>query len=160
MEDLVRMYAMSDGDPNGEPTELDPDRVEEFSDEDEEELETAGVHTSSDDDVEGEESVIPAEATPSSNPSAKRSAAKKTFAKRAAKKAPAKKAPAKKAPAKAAKKATKKVAKRSAAKRANPEPGAEGLQPRKLRPSAPENPLKEVIRWQLKRQQKRQPRRQ
>ena len=50
MEDLVKMYAMSDGDPNGEPTELDPDRVEDFGDEDEEELETASVLTSSDDD--------------------------------------------------------------------------------------------------------------
>ena len=31
MEDVVKMYAMSDGDPTGEPTELDPDQVEDFA---------------------------------------------------------------------------------------------------------------------------------
>ena len=31
MEDVFRMYAMSDGDPDGEPMELDPDQVEDFA---------------------------------------------------------------------------------------------------------------------------------
>ena len=45
MEDVIRMFAMSDGDPSGEPNELDPDRVEDFTDEDEEEVETASILT-------------------------------------------------------------------------------------------------------------------
>ncbi len=50
MEDKVKMYAMSDGNPTGEPDELDPDPVEDFADDDEEDVETAGILTSSDDD--------------------------------------------------------------------------------------------------------------
>jgi hypothetical protein len=50
MEEVVSMYAMSDGDPTGEPKEMDPDRVEDFADEEEEEVETASIVTSSDDD--------------------------------------------------------------------------------------------------------------
>ena len=53
MEEVFRMYAMSDGEPTGEPQELDPDHDEDFDDEDEE-VETSSVLTSSDDD-EGEE---------------------------------------------------------------------------------------------------------
>jgi hypothetical protein len=44
MEEVFRMYAMSDGDPAGEPLELDPDHDDDFDDEDEE------VETSDDDE--------------------------------------------------------------------------------------------------------------
>ena len=68
MEDIVRMYAMSDGNPTGEPNELDSDRANDFADEDEEEFETASILTSSDDD-EGvsEEAVIVVAEFPMSN---------------------------------------------------------------------------------------------
>jgi hypothetical protein len=58
MEYQVRMYAMSDGDPKGEPKELDPDQVEGMADEDEEEVETASILTSSDDDEVVVEEVV------------------------------------------------------------------------------------------------------
>ena len=97
MDEVFRMYAMSDGDPLGEPQELDPDHDEDFDEEDEE-VETSTVLTSSDDD-EGviEEAIIIIVEEPEVAP------VKKAAAKKAAKKAPAKKA-AKKAPAKGAKK--------------------------------------------------------
>ena len=41
MDEVFRMYAMSDGDPFGKPGDLDPDQVEAFADEEEDELETA-----------------------------------------------------------------------------------------------------------------------
>ena len=49
MDEVFRMYAMSDGDPFGKPGDLDPGQVEAFAEE-EDELETAGILTSSDDD--------------------------------------------------------------------------------------------------------------
>ena len=59
MDEVFRMYAMSDGDPFGEPGDLDSDQVEAFADEEEDELETAGILTSSDDDeVIAEETVV------------------------------------------------------------------------------------------------------
>jgi len=50
MEEVFRMYAMSDGSPDGEPQELDPDHDEEFNDDEDEEVETSSIVTSSDDD--------------------------------------------------------------------------------------------------------------
>ncbi len=98
MDDVFKMYAMSDGDPFGKPGDLDSGRVEAFADE-EDDLETSGILTSSDDDeVEAEETVIAVIAMPAAPPKPKKPAAKKA----AAKKAPAKKAAAKKAPAKKA----------------------------------------------------------
>ena len=35
MEEVVKMYATSDGNPQGEPEEMDPDHDEDFEDEDE-----------------------------------------------------------------------------------------------------------------------------
>src|SRR5579862_5859752 len=107
MDEVFKMYAMSDGDPLRESGGLDNDQVETFSDE-EDELETAGILTSSDDDVIAEETVIVI-----AEPVAPKPAAKKAPAKKAAKKAPAKKA-AKKAPAK---KAAKKAPAKKAAKK-------------------------------------------
>ena len=62
MEEVFRMYAMSDGEANGEPAELDSDH-DDF--EEDEEVESFSVLTSSDDD-EGvaQESVIVAVAKP------------------------------------------------------------------------------------------------
>ena len=58
MDEVFKMYAMSDGDPFGKPGDLDPGQVEAFADE-EDELETAGILTSSDDDeVIAEETVV------------------------------------------------------------------------------------------------------
>ena len=58
MDEVFRMYAMSDGYPFGKPGDLDPGQVEAFDDE-EDEMETAGILTSSDDDeVIAEETVI------------------------------------------------------------------------------------------------------
>src|SRR5579863_9446289 len=103
MDDVYKMYAMSDGEDDAEPAEVDHD--EDMDDEDEE-VETSSVLTSSDDDegVPEETSVVISE-SPQPKP------ARKAPAKKAVK-APAKKAPAKKAaaPAKAAKKS---VAKKS-----------------------------------------------
>ena len=48
MEDVVKMYAMSDGNPYAEPKELDPDNENDFADE--EEVETSSILTTSDDD--------------------------------------------------------------------------------------------------------------
>src|SRR4051794_20320592 len=90
MDEVFKMYAMS-ADDNSEPAEVNDDH-DEGLDEDEE-VETSSVLTSSDDD-EG----VPEE-TPVMTPAR---AAKKAPAKKAAKKAPAKKAPAKKAAAKKA----------------------------------------------------------
>ena len=52
MEEVFRMYAMSDGDLDGEPNELDPDLEGNFDDDDEDE-ESSSVLTSSDDDEGG-----------------------------------------------------------------------------------------------------------
>ena len=52
MEEVVKMYAMSDGNPYAEPKELDPDNENDFAD-DEDEVETSSVLTSSDDDEGG-----------------------------------------------------------------------------------------------------------
>ena len=49
MDDVLRMYATSDGGPFGKPGDLDPGQVEAFAEE-EDELEAAGILTSSDDD--------------------------------------------------------------------------------------------------------------
>ena len=57
MEEVFRMYAMSDGNPNAEPAELDSDHEEDFEEDDE--VETSSILTSSDDDeVVAEETVI------------------------------------------------------------------------------------------------------
>ena len=111
MDDVFRMYAMSDGNPNREPGDLDQGQVEPLEEEDE--LETAGILTSSDDDeVIAEEVIIVAE------PMAPK---KKAPAKKAAKKAPAKKAAAKKP---AAKKAAKKSRQESACQEGREEEGS------------------------------------
>ena len=49
MDEVFMMYAMSDGDPFGKPERSGPGQVDAFADE-EDELETAGILTSSDDD--------------------------------------------------------------------------------------------------------------
>ena len=71
MEEVFRMYAMSDGDPKGEPEELDPDFEGDFDDDDEDE-ESSSVLTSSDDD-EGvvEEALIIIIEEPAAKPAAK-----------------------------------------------------------------------------------------
>ena len=113
MDDVIRMYAMSDGGSEGEPQELDPDQVDDF--EDEEEIGAVGFLTTSDDD-EGivEETVVvveePVAAAPLvTAPAPKKAPAKKAPAKKAAKKAAAKKAAAKKAPASCGQKGRKEV---------------------------------------------------
>jgi hypothetical protein len=119
MDEVFRMYAMSDGGPTGKPGDLDPDQVESYVEE--EEVETSGILTSSDDDeVIAEETVIAVVEVPVSKAAAKKPAKKAPAKKAAAKKAPAKKA-AKKAPAKkAAKKAAKKKPAKKAAKKKAP----------------------------------------
>jgi len=69
MDEAIKMYAMSAGDPNGEPGELDPDKGEYLEEDDD--IETAGVHTSSDDDeVVAEESVLTGSTPPTAAPAA------------------------------------------------------------------------------------------
>ena len=98
MEDVFRMYAMSDGKPDTEPLGLDSDHEEDFEEDDE--VETSSVLTSSDDD-EGvvEEAIVVVSQVPAPKPAIKR-AAKAAPPKKAATKAPTKKAAAKKAAAK------------------------------------------------------------
>ena len=93
MEEVFKMHAMSDGEANAKPAESD--RNHDGFEEDEE-VETSGILTSSDDD-EGvsEDVVIVFVDEPAAKPAVKKAAKKKTPAKKAAKKAPAKKAPAK-----------------------------------------------------------------
>src|ERR1700730_3023467 len=90
MDEVFKMYAMSDDNDNSEPAELDPDHDEALDDDEDEEVETSSVLTSSDDD-EGvpEEATVVISQTPQTKPA--RKAAKKAPAKKAAKKAPAKK---------------------------------------------------------------------
>ena len=91
MEEVFRMCAMSDGDPNYKPLAFESDHND-F--EEDEEVESYSVLTSSDDD-EGvaQESVIIAVEKPASKPAPRKAAKKKAPAKKAAKKAkPAKKA--------------------------------------------------------------------
>src|SRR5580698_8661559 len=102
MDEVFRMYAMSDGDSFGKPGDLDHGQVDAFADE-EDELETAGILTSSDDDeVVAEESGVVIAAVPHAKTPQKGAEEGKKAAKKAAKKAE-KKAPAKKAAKKAAK---------------------------------------------------------
>ena len=54
MEDVYKMYAMSDGNPDAEPLGLDSDHEDDFEEDDE--VETSSVITSSDDDEGVEES--------------------------------------------------------------------------------------------------------
>ena len=83
MDEVFRMFAMSDGDPFREPGDLDPGQVDGLEEEDE--LETAGILTSSDDDeVIAEEIIVIAESA--AKPKKKKAAAKKAPAKKAAKK--------------------------------------------------------------------------
>ena len=56
MEDVYRMYAMSDGELDAEPFGLDSDQEDDFEEDDE--VETAGVLTSSDDDEGVEEEAV------------------------------------------------------------------------------------------------------
>ena len=59
MDEVFKMYAMSDGSPVGEPDEIDPDLADDLEDDEEDEGETAGILTSSDDDeVVGEETIM------------------------------------------------------------------------------------------------------
>ena len=48
MDEVFKMYAMSDENGNGEPDELDPDLEDDFDEDDE--VEISSVVTSSDDD--------------------------------------------------------------------------------------------------------------
>ena len=77
MEEVFKMYAMSDGSQDVEPVELDPDH-EDFEANEEEEVETSSVLTSSDDDepmiAEGEAVIV---AVSTSRPAKKKSAKKK-----------------------------------------------------------------------------------
>ena len=50
MEEVIKSHAISDGDPFREPGELDSDFDEGFDNEEDEEVETSSVPTSSDDD--------------------------------------------------------------------------------------------------------------
>ena len=88
MDDVVKMYAMSDGNPDIEPAESSADH-DDFEDEG---VETSNVITSSDDD-EGvvEESVVVAVAAPVRAPAPKRALKKASVKKAAPKKAAAKK---------------------------------------------------------------------
>jgi hypothetical protein len=85
MEEVFRMCAMSDGDPNDKPLAFESDHND-F--EEDEEIESYSVLTSSDDD-EGvaQESVIVAAVKPASKPAPRKAAKKKSPAKKAVKKA-------------------------------------------------------------------------
>ena len=68
MDEVLKLYATSDGDPFGKPSDRDSGQVEAFVDE-EDEFETAGILTSSDDDeVIAEETVIAIVSTPAAPP--------------------------------------------------------------------------------------------
>ena len=70
MEEVFKMYANSDGAPDVEPAELDPDHEESFEEDDE--VETATVLTSSDDDeVAAEEAVLIVVEAPAPKPAEK-----------------------------------------------------------------------------------------
>jgi hypothetical protein len=87
MDEEFKMDAVSDGDPLGEPKDLDQDQVEAFADDEEEDLETAGILTSSDDDeVITEETVVEVIEEPFARPAPK--IAKKSAPKVAKKTAP------------------------------------------------------------------------
>ena len=84
MDEVFKMHAMSDGDPFGKPSDLGHDQADAFADE-EDELETAGILTSSDDDeVIAEETLIVVATVPAPKP-AKKAPAKKKVAKKARK---------------------------------------------------------------------------
>ena len=147
MEEVFRMYAMSDGDANSKPLAFESDH-DDF--EEDEEVESFSVLTSSDDD-EGvaQESVIVAVAKPASKPAPRKAAKKKAPAKKAATKAPAKKAAAKKVVAK-------KAAKKSAAKKKAGAKGGKAVAKKALPARrAPENQTNEVTSWPLRKQQRR-----
>ena len=116
MDDQFKMYAMSDGNPTGEPEDLDPDQMADFADE-EEEIEGIGILTTSDDDDEvvAEEEVIAVVEETVVQPAARRPAKKKLAKKRSATKKAAKKTAVKKV---ASKKAARKVAKKAGVKKA------------------------------------------
>ena len=128
MDEVIKMYAMNDGNPDMEPAEMSADHDEM---EEDDEVETSAVLTSSDDDeVVVEEGVIIVEAVPVPNrvpkKAARKAPAKKAVVPVAAKKSPVRKA-AKKAAKKVAKKAAKKVpAKKAAKKSAKKTAGAKG----------------------------------
>ena len=76
MEEVFKMYAKSDGNPEVEPAELDPDHEESFDEDDE--IGTSTVLTSSDDDeVIAEEIAVVIVETPIAKPAIKKAAKKK-----------------------------------------------------------------------------------
>ena len=69
MDDVIKMYAMNDGNPNLEPAEMSADHDEM---EEDDEVETSTVLTSSDDDEGVEEGIIIVEAIPVPTPAPKK----------------------------------------------------------------------------------------
>ena len=75
MDEVIKMYAMNDGNPNLEPAEMSADHDEM---EEDDEVETSTVLTSSDDDEGVEEGIIIVEAIPVPTPAPKTSIAGQT----------------------------------------------------------------------------------